>query len=110
MSACSFEFLNLTFHCSSSLHYYFLFGFLQSPHAYQKVEVLQEHGIAANDITKLTTAGYHTVESVSFTWNGKKKVLRNLVWICHSVELVFIEKSKLTQTYFYYSRNISLIK
>jgi hypothetical protein len=90
MSACSFEFLNLSF-SSSSLHSYFVFVcFLQSPHAYQKVEVLQEHGIAANDITKLTTAGYHTVESVSFTR------------ICHSVVLVFIEKSKPTQTYFYY--------
>jgi hypothetical protein len=34
------------------------------PH-FQTLEVLQEHGIAANDIQKLQTAGYHTVESVS---------------------------------------------
>jgi hypothetical protein len=31
---------------------------------YQSVEILQEHGIAANDIEKLKNAGYHTVESV----------------------------------------------
>jgi hypothetical protein len=68
MSACSFEFLNRFFFFFFTLFTFFLS--LQSPHAYQKVEVLQEHGIAANDITKLTTAGYHTVESVSFTWNG----------------------------------------
>jgi len=43
----------------------------ESPHAYQKVEVLQEHGIAANDITKLTTAGYHTVESIAHATKRK---------------------------------------
>jgi hypothetical protein len=38
------------------------------PH-FQTLEVLQEHGIAANDIQKLQTAGYHTVESVSQSYN-----------------------------------------
>jgi hypothetical protein len=32
--------------------------------SYQTLDVLQEHGIAANDIQKLNAAGYHTVESV----------------------------------------------
>lgn len=32
---------------------------------FQSLEVLQEHGIAANDIQKLQNAGYHTVESVA---------------------------------------------
>ena len=31
---------------------------------YQSLEVLQEHGIAANDIQKLQNAGFYTVESV----------------------------------------------
>lgn len=31
---------------------------------YQPLEILSEHGIAANDIQKLQNAGYHTVESV----------------------------------------------
>jgi len=32
---------------------------------YQPLEVLQDHGIAANDIEKLKNAGYHTVESIA---------------------------------------------
>mmetsp|Transcript_3628 Transcript_3628/g.8655 ORF Transcript_3628/g.8655 Transcript_3628/m.8655 type:complete len:351 (-) Transcript_3628:1342-2394(-) len=32
---------------------------------YQPLEVLSEHGIAANDIQKLQNAGYHTVESIA---------------------------------------------
>ena len=32
--------------------------------SFQSIEILQEHGIAANDIQKLQNAGYHTVESV----------------------------------------------
>ena len=32
---------------------------------YQGLEILQEHGIAVNDIQKLNDAGYHTVESVA---------------------------------------------
>jgi DNA repair protein RAD51 len=32
---------------------------------------LQEHGIAANDIQKLTNAGYHTVESVAHATTRK---------------------------------------
>jgi hypothetical protein len=31
---------------------------------YQPIEILSEHGIAANDLQKLQNAGYHTVESV----------------------------------------------
>ena len=33
--------------------------------AYQTLDILQEHGIAANDIQKLQVAGYNTVESVA---------------------------------------------
>lgn len=32
---------------------------------FRTIEMLQEHGIAANDVEKLKSAGYHTVESVS---------------------------------------------
>mmetsp|Transcript_70982 Transcript_70982/g.199112 ORF Transcript_70982/g.199112 Transcript_70982/m.199112 type:complete len:346 (+) Transcript_70982:87-1124(+) len=32
---------------------------------FQSLEILQEHGIAANDIQKLQNAGYHTVESIA---------------------------------------------
>ena len=38
-------------------------AFLQTVN-FQSLEILQEHGIAANDIQKLQNAGYHTVESV----------------------------------------------
>lgn len=34
---------------------------------YQTLEILQEHGIASNDIQKLMMAGYHTIESVRKT-------------------------------------------
>jgi hypothetical protein len=33
--------------------------------AYQTLDILQEHGIAANDIQKLQAAGYFTVESIA---------------------------------------------
>lgn len=36
---------------------------------FQSLEVLQEHGIAANDIQKLQNSGYHTVESVRSNCN-----------------------------------------
>lgn len=32
---------------------------------YQPIEILSEHGIAANDLQKLQNAGYHTVESIA---------------------------------------------
>lgn len=32
--------------------------------SYQTLEILQEHGIAANDIQKLNAAGFYTIESV----------------------------------------------
>lgn len=38
---------------------------LQITVSYQTLDVLQEHGIAANDIQKLNAAGYHTLESVA---------------------------------------------
>ena len=36
----------------------------ESPDIYQKIHILESHGIAANDITKFESAGYHTIESV----------------------------------------------
>lgn len=36
----------------------------QASPVYQQLEILQEHGIAINDIQKLQNAGYHTIESV----------------------------------------------
>lgn len=32
---------------------------------FQPIEILQEHGIAANDVQKLQNAGFHTIEAVS---------------------------------------------
>jgi Rad51 len=40
------------------------FAPLQIAVSYQTIEILQEHGINANDLQKLQGAGYHTVESV----------------------------------------------
>ena len=42
-----------------------LFLFLQITVNYQSLECLMEQGIAANDIQKLSDAGYYTIESVS---------------------------------------------
>ena len=44
--------------------------------SYQTLDILQEHGIAANDIQKLNAAGFHTVESV-----------RTILLECHSNEV-----------------------
>ena len=53
-------------------------AFLQTVN-FQSLEILQEHGIAANDIQKLQNAGYHTVESVrESTWHDTG-VLRDLM-------------------------------
>jgi len=49
-----------------------------SPCAYSKVEILQEHGIAANDIMKLTTAGYHTVESIAHATKRKLSDIKGI--------------------------------
>ena len=38
---------------------------------YQTLDVLEEHGIAANDIQKLNDAGYHTVEAVAHATTRK---------------------------------------
>jgi hypothetical protein len=43
-----------------------------APH-FQTLEVLQEHGIAANDVQKLQAAGYHTVESVRSVHFNREK-------------------------------------
>ncbi|CAB9525920.1 and recombination protein RadA [Seminavis robusta] len=39
--------------------------------SYSNVEILQEHGIAANDIQKLTSAGYNTIESIAHATSRK---------------------------------------
>jgi DNA repair protein RAD51 len=38
---------------------------------YQTLDILQEHGIASNDIQKLNDAGYHTVESIAHATTRK---------------------------------------
>ena len=45
---------------------------LQEVPQFQAIEVLQEHGIAANDIEKLQSAGYYTVESVRTNTHATK--------------------------------------
>lgn len=48
-----------------------LFNYQQLNVAYQLLEVLQEHGIASNDIQKLQNAGFHTIESVAHATTRK---------------------------------------
>ncbi len=51
-----------------SIYFYSHSSFLcifQIAVAYQTLDALQEHGIAAGDIAKLQAAGYHTVESIA---------------------------------------------
>lgn len=36
----------------------------EAPSTFQKIEELESHGITKQDIQKLKTAGYHTIESV----------------------------------------------
>mmetsp|Transcript_15467 Transcript_15467/g.31741 ORF Transcript_15467/g.31741 Transcript_15467/m.31741 type:complete len:349 (-) Transcript_15467:302-1348(-) len=43
----------------------------ESPTVYQPLEMLSEHGIAANDLQKLQNAGYHTVESIAHATTRK---------------------------------------
>lgn len=45
--------------------------FIKVTITYQTLDILQEHGIAANDIQKLNDAGYHTVESVAHATTRK---------------------------------------
>jgi hypothetical protein len=54
---------------------------LQMVPQFQLIEVLQEHGIAANDIQKLQNAGYHTVESVRQASKAAAKQSRH----CHVI-------------------------
>lgn len=39
----------------------------EAPSTFQKIEELESHGISKQDIQKLKTAGYHTIESVSYS-------------------------------------------
>lgn len=45
---------------------------------YQSLEILQEHGVAINDIQKLNDAGFHTIESVAHTTVRKLSEVRGL--------------------------------
>ena len=45
---------------------------------YQSLELLQEQGVAANDIQKLSDAGYHTIESVAHATVRKLSEVRGL--------------------------------
>ena len=46
--------------------------------SYQSLDLLQEHGIAANDIQKLNDAGYHTVESIAHATSRKLCEVRGI--------------------------------
>ena len=46
--------------------------------SYQSLDILQEHGVAANDIQKLNDAGFHTVESVAHATVRKLTEVRGL--------------------------------
>jgi DNA repair protein RAD51 len=46
--------------------------------AYQSLEILQEHGVAVNDIQKLNDAGFHTLESVAHSTIRKLSEVRGL--------------------------------
>ena len=45
---------------------------------YQSLDLLQEHGVAANDIQKLNDAGFHTIESVAHATIRKLSEVRGL--------------------------------
>lgn len=50
----------------------------QVPVNYQSLEMLAEHGVAANDIQKLADAGFHTLESIAHTTVRKLAEVRGL--------------------------------
>ena len=54
------------------------FNLLQITVSYQTLDLLQEHGIAANDIQKLNDAGYHTVESIAHATSRKLCEVRGI--------------------------------
>lgn len=45
---------------------------------YQPLDILAEHNVAANDIQKLTDAGFHTIESVAHATVRKLSEVRGL--------------------------------
>lgn len=45
---------------------------------YQPLDLLQEHGVAANDIQKLNDAGFHTMESIAHSTVRKLSEVRGL--------------------------------
>ena len=66
----------------SKIYSYFSIYFLlfsQVVPQFQSIEVLQEHGIAANDIEKLQGAGYYTIESVRSEFDLQLFFLFNLI-------------------------------
>ena len=46
--------------------------------SFQSIESLQDHGIAFNDIQKLTDAGYHTVESIAHATTRKLAEIKGI--------------------------------
>ena len=66
----------------SKIYSYFSIYFLlfsQVVPQFQSIEVLQEHGIAANDIEKLQGSGYYTIESVRSEFDLQLFFLFNLI-------------------------------
>jgi len=50
----------------------------ESPDIYQKIHILESHGIAANDITKFESAGYHTIESIAHATKRKLSDIKGI--------------------------------
>merc|ERR1711865_698886 len=50
----------------------------ESPDIYQKIHILESHGIAANDITKFADAGYHTIESIAHATKRKLSDIKGI--------------------------------
>ena len=55
---------------------------------YQPLEILTEHGIAANDLQKLQNAGYHTVESVCYVLQQPRELVE-----CRPIALLTLQKN-----------------
>lgn len=70
-----FRFLQILAHRSLPLFNSFV---KQISVTYQSLDILQEHGVAVNDIQKLNDAGFHTIESVAHSTVRKLSEVRGL--------------------------------
>jgi hypothetical protein len=72
------------------IHSTLAFMLLKVAVSYQTLDVLQEHGIAVNDIQKLNAAGFYTIESVrlggKFVYRHKMKNEHSHGLLCGTVD------------------------